>query len=180
MIRTAGGVSAIVFIGMAAGSLPRISAQARDSGAPTRGPVMSQRGGGTFEVKLTPMPAEDKSEGATLGRMTIDKQYHGDLEAKSKGEMLTAGTSVKGSAGYVAIEKVTGTLKGRSGTFAVQHSGTMTRGAPQLTVTVVPDSGTGQLTGLVGKMTIKIAEGKHSYEFEYALPEAPAGDAPKP
>jgi Protein of unknown function (DUF3224) len=180
MIRTACGVSTIVFFGMAVGSLPRISAQARDSGVPTKGPAMSQRGNGTFEVKLTPMPTEDKSEGATLGRMTIDKQYHGDLEAKSKGEMLTAGTSIKGSAGYVAIEKVTGTLKGRNGTFALQHSGTMTRGAPQLTVTVVPDSGTGQLTGLVGKMTIKIADGKHSYEFEYSLPDAPAADTAKP
>jgi Protein of unknown function (DUF3224) len=173
MIRMAGGVSAIVFVGMTVGSLPRISAQARDSGVPTKGPVMSRRGSGSFEVKLTPMPAEDKSEGATLGRMTIEKQYHGDLDAKSKGEMLTAGTSVKGSAGYVAIEKVTGTLKGHNGTFALQHSGTMTRGTPQLSITVVPDSGTAQLTGLIGKMTIKIADGKHSYEFEYSLPDAP-------
>jgi hypothetical protein len=105
--------------------------------------------------------------------MSIDKQFHGDLEGTSKGEMLTAGTGVKGSAGYVAIERVVGTLNGRSGAFALQHSGTMTRGAPQLTIAVVPDSGTGQLTGLSGKMTIQIAEGKHSYEFEYSLPENP-------
>ncbi len=126
---------------------------------------------GPFEVKLAPQPQEPAGD-ASLGRMTIDKQFHGDLEATSKGQMLTAGTSVKGSAGYVAIEKVTGALHGRSGTFVLQHSGTMTRGAPQLTITVVPDSGTDQLVGLAGKMTINMADGKHSYEFEYSLPES--------
>jgi len=104
--------------------------------------------------------------------MSIDKQFHGDLEATSKGEMLSAMTSVKGSAGYVAIERVSGTLHGRHGTFILQHSGTMTRGAPQLSVTVVPDSATGELVGLTGKMTIKIADGKHSYDFEYTLNES--------
>jgi hypothetical protein len=108
-----------------------------------------------------------------MGRMTIDKQFHGDLEATSKGQMLTAMTETKGSAGYVAVERVTGRLHGRSGTFALQHSGTMTRGVPQLTITVVPDSGTGQLVGLTGKMMINITDGKHSYDFEYTLPEAP-------
>jgi hypothetical protein len=103
--------------------------------------------------------------------MSIDKKFSGDLEATSKGEMLTAMTEVKGSAGYVAIERVNGTLHGRSGTFVLQHSGTMTRGAPELSLTVVPDSGTGQLVGLAGKMTIKIEEGKHFYEFDYRLPE---------
>ncbi len=107
------------------------------------------------------------------GRMSIDKQFQGDLKATSKGEMLTASTNIKGSAGYVAIERVTGTLQGRSGSFALQHSGTMTRGAPQLIITVVPDSGTGQLVGLAGKMTITIADGKHSYDFEYTLVETP-------
>ena len=102
--------------------------------------------------------------------MSIDKQFHGDLEGTSQGQMLAAGTSVKGSAGYVAIEKVTGTLRGRSGSFVLQHSGTMTRGAPQLLITVVPDSGTDQLAGLTGKMNIIIAaDGKHSYEFEYTI-----------
>jgi hypothetical protein len=128
---------------------------------------------GTFEVKLNPLVSDDNAEDATLGRMSIDKHFHGDLEATSKGQMLTAGTGVKGSAGYVAIERVSGTLHGRSGTFVLQHSGTMTRGAPQLTITVVPDSGTGQLAGLAGKMAIKIADGKHSYDFDYTLPEAP-------
>lgn len=134
---------------------------------------MTARASGTFEVKLTPQATDDKAENAILGRISIDKQFHGDLEATSKGEMLTAGTGVKGSAGYVAIERVSGTLKGRSGAFVLQHSGTMTRGAPQLTVTVVPDSGTGQLVGLAGKMAIKIADGKHSYDFEYSLAETP-------
>jgi hypothetical protein len=105
--------------------------------------------------------------------MSIDKQFHGDLEATSQGEMLMAGTEVKGSAGYVAMERVTGTLHGRSGAFTLQHSGTMTRGVAQLSVTVVPDSGSGQLAGLAGKMAIKVADGKHSYTFEYTLAEAP-------
>jgi len=101
--------------------------------------------------------------------MLIDKQIHGDLEATSKGQMLAAMTSVKGSAAYVAIEQVTGSLHGRNGTFILQHSATMTRGEPHMTVTVVPDSGTGDLVGLAGAMTILIADGKHSYTFEYSL-----------
>jgi hypothetical protein len=135
--------------------------------------AVTNRASGTFEVKLAPQALANSTEDATLGRMSIDKQFHGDLEATSKGEMLTAGTSVQGSAGYVAIERVSGTLKGRSGTFVLQHSGTMTRGEPQLTITVVPDSGTGQLAGLTGKMMINIAAGKHSYDFEYTLADAP-------
>jgi hypothetical protein len=103
--------------------------------------------------------------------MVIDKQFHGDLEGTSKGQMISAMGSVKGSAGYVAMERVTGKLKGRTGSFVLQHNGTMTRGAPQLSVTVVPDSGTDQLTGIAGMLTIKIEGGKHSYEFEYTLPE---------
>ena len=120
---------------------------------------------GTFEVKLTPQADEDSG----FGRMTIDKQFHGDLEATSQGQMLAARSSVKGSAGYVAMERVSGRLGGRVGTFVLQHSGTMTRGEPQLSVTVVPDSGTGDLTGLSGKMVIENAEGQHSYVFEYAI-----------
>ena len=101
--------------------------------------------------------------------MLIDKQFHGDLEAHSRGQMLAAGTSVKGSAGYVAIELVSGTLNGRMGTFILQHTGTMNRGTPQLSVTVVPDSGTGELVGLAGKMAIDISGGKHAYDFEYTI-----------
>lgn len=124
---------------------------------------------GTFEVKATPASPDADSE---FNRLTLDKQFHGDLEGTSKGVMLAASTSVKGSAGYVAMEKITGTLKGRSGSFILQHSGTMTRGEPELKVTVVPDSGTGQLVGLAGAMAIKIADGKHSYDFEYTIAAA--------
>jgi len=135
---------------------------------------MTTRALGTFDVKLTPPGADDKGEASPVGRMTIDKQFHGDLEGTSKGEMLTAMTAVKGSAGYVAIERVTGTLRGRKGTFALQHTGIMTRGTPSLTITVVPDSGTDQLAGLSGKMAIVIGtDGKHSCEFDYTLAEAP-------
>jgi hypothetical protein len=129
---------------------------------------MTQHATGPFDVKIT--PAEDKSENPLLGRLMLDKHYYGDLEAAAQGQMLTAGTTVKGSGAYVAIEKVSGTLHDRSGSFVLQHSGTMTQGAPVLTINVVPDSGTGQLAGIAGKMTIKIAEGKHSYDFEYTLP----------
>jgi len=127
---------------------------------------------GTFEVKLNPQSSDEDADGTGLGRLTLDKQFHGDLSATSTGEMLSAGTSVKGSAGYVAIERVRGTLDGHSGTFILQHSGTMTRGTPQLTITVVPDSGTGGLEGISGTMSINIVNGKHFYEFDYTLPSA--------
>lgn len=124
---------------------------------------------GPFDVKVTPQ--DDKSDDPLLGRMTLDKQYHGDLDATGKGQMLTAGSAVKGSGAYVAIQKVTGTLQGRTGSFVLQHTGIMTQNTPQLTITVVPDSGTGQLAGIAGKMTIIIAAGgKHSYDLEYSLP----------
>jgi hypothetical protein len=135
--------------------------------------AMSKHAKGTFEVKLVPQTPDGKFEDSTMGRMTIDKTFHGDLEATSKGQMLSALTEVKTSAGYVALERVTGTLAGRSGTFVLQHSGTMNRGEPSLTVTVVPDSGTGDLTGIAGSMTIKIEGGKHFYEIEYTLAPAP-------
>jgi hypothetical protein len=130
--------------------------------------MIIMRATGPFEVKLTPQPADENGD-ATLGRMTLDKQFHGGLEGTSKGQMLSAGTPVKGSAGYVAMERVTGALNGRKGSFILQHSATMTRGTPQLSITVVPDSGTDQLTGLAGKMDIQIAGGKHSYDFDYTL-----------
>lgn len=134
--------------------------------------IMTNHASGTFDVRLTPQPADDNSPGA-VGRYALDKAFHGDLAGTSKGEMLAVSTAVQGSAGYVAMEHVTGTLNGRSGSFALQHTGTMTRGAPQLSVTVVPDSGTGELTGLTGRMTIKVDDGKHSYAFEYAFAETP-------
>jgi Protein of unknown function (DUF3224) len=132
--------------------------------------TVAEHAAGAFDVKVEAQGEAEKGEGSTLGRYSLDKQYHGDLEATAKGTMLTAGTEVKGSAGYVAMERVTGALKGRSGSFVLQHSATMTRGEPQLFITVVPDSGSGQLAGLTGKMNIIIAAGKHSYEFEYILP----------
>jgi hypothetical protein len=126
---------------------------------------------GTFEVKVVPV-AEDKADGSTLGRYSLEKQYHGDLDATAKGEMLTAGSDVKGSGAYVAVEHVTGTLNGRKGSFALVHKGTMGGGSMHLEVTVVPDSGTDQLTGISGKLNIIIADGKHSYELEYTLPDS--------
>ncbi len=133
------------------------------------------RANGTFEVKMTPQSAangdETNAAAAVPGRLLMDKQFHGELQATSRGQMLAARTAIAGSAGYVAIEQVSGTLHERSGTFILQHSGTMTRGVPHLTITVVPDSGTGDLTGLAGHMTIHVNEGKHSYEFDYTLAE---------
>ena len=149
--------------------LPRLRGLISPTGAPEK-PTVITRATGSFEVKLKPQPADDYADAAALGRMSIDKQFHGDLAATSKGQMLTAMTGVEGSAGYVAIERVDGTLHGRTGTFVLQHNGTMTRNAPRLVITVVPDSGTGQLAGLTGTMTIDIAKGKHSYGFEYTLP----------
>lgn len=130
---------------------------------------MTQNASGTFEVKLSPQAPQDGVGDPAVGRMAIEKQFSGGLEATSKGQMLAFRSEVKGSAGYVAMERVTGTLGGRSGSFVLQHSGTMTRGEGSLVVTVVPDSGTGELAGLSGRMGIVVAEGKHSYEFDYDL-----------
>jgi len=132
---------------------------------------MSATAKGTFDVKTTPQPAAD-SDDTGIARLLLDKQFHGDLEAVSKGQMLGAGNPAKGSGGYVAIEKVTGTLNGRKGTFVLQHMGSMKGGAFNLDVSVVPESGTDQLTGISGKMSIDIKEGKHFYAFDYFLPEA--------
>ena len=126
---------------------------------------------GTFDVKVIPQAPDDPA-GGPFGRLLLDKQFHGDLDGSSKGTMLAARTAVDGSAGYVALELVNGTLMGRRGSFMLQHNGTMAKGVPTLVVTVIPDSGTDQLTGLEGKMTIIIAGGKHSYEFEYTLGDA--------
>ena len=132
---------------------------------------MATHASGTFDVKITPQPPDGKADPSPIGRMLIDKQLHGDLEATSIGQMLSFSTETKGSGVYVAIERITGTLHGRTGSFALQHSGTMIRDVPHLSVTVVPDSGTGELVGLTGKFDIKIVDGKHFYEFEYTLPK---------
>ncbi len=145
-----------------------LKAAQSESGATTRA-------AGTFDVKLNPQ--DDKSGDTTRGRMLINKQFYGDLTGTGEGQMLTAMTSVKDSAGYVAIEKVIGMLHGRKGSFMLQHSGTMKRGEQQLTLTVVPDSGTDELAGLAGRMSIRIADGKHYYEFAYTLQTATAAQA---
>lgn len=132
---------------------------------------MTSRATGPFEVKVAPLALSDVAAESGLGRMSLDKVFHGDLEATSMGEMLSAMGGVPGSAGYVALERVTGSLHGRRGTFALQHSGTMARGARSLNVAVVPDSGTGQLDGLAGSMEIVIEGKAHSYVFDYSLPD---------
>ncbi|BBA44096.1 MULTISPECIES: DUF3224 domain-containing protein [Burkholderia] len=134
---------------------------------------MTRVANGPFEVKLNPESLSPVAEQTGLGRMSLDKQYHGDLEAVSHGEMLAFRSSIQGSAGYVAMETVQGTLGGRQGSFVLQHSSAMTRGQPQQSITVVPDSGTGELLGLAGSMIITIDNGLHSYRFEYTLPESP-------
>ena len=132
---------------------------------------MTKRATGTFEVVMQPLSEPDAVPGAVLGRMSLDKQFDGDLLAVGKGEMLTALTGVEGSAGYVAIERVTGTLNGRNGSFVFQHAGIMSRGEQQLSISVVPDSGTEQLTGISGVFSLTIVDGKHGYVFDYSLPE---------
>ena len=135
---------------------------------------MNKHATGTFEVNLNPLDLNEVGDGETRGRISINKTFRGDLEATSIGEMLSAMTEVKGSAGYVAMERVVGTLQGRHGSFVLQHSGTMNRGAASLSVTVVPDSGTGELAGLKGALNINIREGVHCYGLDYSL-EDPAG-----
>ena len=134
---------------------------------------MSHHARGPFDVSLAPQKADNpQAEGAGVGRMSIDKQFHGDLKATSQGEMLAFRTAIANSAGYVAIERISGTLGGRRGSFVLQHSSTMNRGVALQNISVVPDSGTDELKGLAGRMTIVIAEGgKHAYEFEYTLAE---------
>ena len=132
---------------------------------------MTTQATGTFEVKVLPQTPVLGVGDPSVGRMALDKKFAGDLVATSLGEMLAAQTTTKGSAGYVAIERVRGSLHGRTGTFALQHTGTLNRGAPTLSVTVIPDSGTDELVGLSGSMTLENFEGQHSYRFDYTLPD---------
>jgi hypothetical protein len=154
---------AAVIVPMALKSSARIPTKSQKEGS------MATRATGTFEVKILPQAATEIETAAAIGRMTIDKELHGDLEATSKGEMLTTGDP-KGSAAYVALERVTGTLHGRTGTFVLQHTASMTPTSQQMLITVAPDSGTGQLIGVAGKFNIKIENKKHFYDFEYTLP----------
>src|SRR5262245_37034925 len=159
-------IIAIAFLacGLNVAALPSTDAQTQEQ---PKVATMTTHASGTFEVKVNPQKPDNKeAESANLSRMSIDKQFHGDLEGTSKGEMLATGRpDPKGSGGYVALERVTGRLHGRSGSFILQHSATMTRGTPELSIAVVPDSGTGELAGLAGKMKIIIENGKHSYDF---------------
>jgi hypothetical protein len=135
-----------------------------------KGATMAKHASGTFDVKIVPQKDEGVGD-ATIGRMSIDKQYHGDLEGTGLGQMLAGmAGEVKDSGAYVAIERVRGTLQGRTGSFAVHHRGVMTRGAQDLAITIIPDSGTGELTGITGTMTIDIRDGKHFYGIDYSLP----------
>ena len=148
----------LVIAHLVLGIVPALHAQQESS--------MTARG--TFEVKVTPFALDDSTD-ATIGRLALDKEFHGDLEAHSSGQMLGVQSQVEGSAGYVAMEVVTGTLHGKQGSFVLQHLGRMQGANMELRVQVVPDSGTGALTGIAGSMTIIIEGGKHSYEFEYTL-----------
>jgi hypothetical protein len=132
---------------------------------------MNYQARGTFEVAIKPAVDPETLGGVSLGRLSLNKQFHGDLTATGKGEMLTAVTSVDGSAGYVAIERVTGTLHGREGSFVFQHTGLMNRGAQQLSISIVPDSGTEQLAGIAGTFLLDVVDGEHRYTFEYSLPD---------
>jgi hypothetical protein len=134
--------------------------------------AMTTRATGTFEVKTIPLAPETATGGEAIGRFALDKQFHGDLEGASRGQMLGGGNPATGTAGYVAMENFTGTLQGRNGSFSLQHMGTMGGGKFDLKVIVVPGSGTGELAGIAGTMTIIVAAGKHSYEFDYTLPDA--------
>ena len=138
---------------------------------------MAQQVKGEFEVSHSPQPACDMGDGIEARHSRFDKRFLGELDATSVVHMLAVGTDTPGSAAYVAIERLSATLRGRTGTFFLQHRGTMTRGAPSLLLTVVPDSGTGGLTGLSGSMAIDIVDGKHFYTFEYLLADT-GGPAP--
>jgi hypothetical protein len=168
---------ALTFSLLVAAVFSLTSAIAQHINAPThaQGTKMTHIAKGTFTVKLQPMSFEgadiSSATESKLARMSIDKEIVGDLVATTKGQMLSAMTGTKGSAGYVAIERVTGTLAGKRGSFVLQHTGTMNRGTPSLTVSVVPDSATDELIGLEGDFKIIIADGKHSYEFSYRLVE---------
>jgi len=148
---------------------PTFAQSSSVAGIAQSGASVTSRAKGMFDVKLTLEPTDGNLAGA-LDRMSADKQYHGDLDGVGNGQMLAVRTPVKDSAAYVAVERVKGTLQGRSGSFVLVHRGVMDRGAQSLMVTVAPDSGTDQLVGLAGTMDITITDGKHFYDFSYTLP----------
>ena len=130
---------------------------------------MTEHAKGTFDVKVLPQADGPDIGDPTVGRFALDKQFHGDLDAVSKGQMLGSRWD-NGAGGYVAIERVSGTLSGHNGSFSLQHIGTMQGGTSSMDVQVVPGSGSGELEGIAGRMVITVADGKHSYDFNYNLP----------
>ena len=167
----------VIFFGLIlAGLTICVRAGVKDDESRHKETTMTARG--TFDVKVTQQPQDD-SAGGPFGRLFLDKQFHGDLEGASKGQMLAAGTAVEGSGAYVALELVTGKLNGKRGSFILQHKGTMRKGVYGLSVTVVPDSGTDELSGITGGMTIIIEGGKHSYEFEYKFESPTPSKSPR-
>lgn len=163
--------STVLCLGLTVGLAGIAHAQVRGKPAPVAARKdRAMRASGTFDVEIKPLDFHSAKE-PSLGRMAIAKQIHGELTGTSVGEMLTAGTDTKGSGAYVAVERVTGSVGGRAGSFSMHHVGVMTRGEPSLVIHIVPDSGTGQLAGIAGTFTIHIAAGKHSYDLDYTLPD---------
>ena len=166
-------IATTLCLSLGTGPLANATTQGAAIQTPAKGTVMTSQANGTFDVKVAPLPNDEKVPGLTVGRMSIDKQWKGDFEGTSKGEMMTTGSEVKGSGGYVAVEQMTGSLKGRRGAFTFIHQATMRQNSDfNMSIKVVPDSGTGQLVGLTGTLTIIIEGSKHSYKFDYTLPEA--------
>jgi hypothetical protein len=163
------GLVAALLLFQGRDSLAQAQGRSPADDVPRMESVRTTRATGTFVVKVLPLPADSSVDTGGFGRMSLDKQFSGDLKGRSAGQMVAAGTAVEGSAAYVAMERVTGTLNGRSGSFILMHNGTMSHGALELRIIVVPDSGTGELTGLAGTMKIIIEGGKHSWEFEYSI-----------
>lgn len=133
---------------------------------------MAMQASGTFIVTITPLPAEENVGDPCIGRMSLHKEFRGDLEATAHGQMLATMTPVEGSAAYVALDRVTGSLRGRNGSFSLQHCGVMNCGTPELSICVVPDSGTDELAGITGSLSIRIVDRTHFYDMEYSLPVA--------
>jgi hypothetical protein len=162
-------LAAILCLSLGAGGTVRAQTPAKEPAS--KGTAMTQHATGTFEVKVQPLPADEKVPGLTVGRYRFDKEWKGDFDGTSKGEMMGTDTGVEGSAGYVAVEQMTGALKGRSGSFTLIHQSTMQKNANfDMNIKVVPDSGKGELAGITGTLKIIIGGGKHSYEFDYTLP----------
>lgn len=135
-----------------------------------KGTTVSKHAKGTFDVKVTPITLNDPMDTGGFGRLALDKKFHGDLSGSSLGQMVASGDPSSGSGGYVALEKVTGTLNGKTGTFVLMHNGTMTPQAMEMRISVVPNSGTGELTGIDGTFRIIIEGKQHFWEFDYTLP----------